>query len=36
LDIDFGFGLTGESLGIKSLLLLIEALGNILEVIEQE
>jgi len=36
LDIDFGFGVTDESLALQSLLLLIEALSYVLEVVEQQ
>ena len=35
MDIDFGFGVTDESLALQSLLLLIEALSYVLEVVEQ-
>lgn len=36
MDIDFGFGVTDESLALQSLLLLIEALSYVLEVVEQQ
>lgn len=36
MDINFGFGVTDESLALQSLLLLIEALSYVLEVVEQQ